>query len=75
MKRNNRSSLQTTGGQFPLSKRERAGVRENRSNKNAMRFMESFNASKLILKKAHLSGREIIHAADQSDFPVVDHFT
>ena len=37
-----RSSLRAVGRQFPLSRRERAGVRENRSNKNVMRLMERF---------------------------------
>src|SRR5579872_5957909 len=34
-----RSPLQIIGRRFPLSQRERAGVRENRSNGNVMRFI------------------------------------
>ena len=38
MNRYNRPSLRTIGGKFSLSQRERAGVRENCSNENVMRF-------------------------------------
>ena len=41
MNRDYRSSFQTIGRRFPLSQRERAGVRENCPNQNLHWFMES----------------------------------